>query len=68
MTLHGLGGGGKTQLARYYTFHPVQTYSLIAWFSAASLKELDNDYESFIRTLGIELKGKYTPRKYARCG
>ena len=33
VTLHGSGGSGRTQLARYYTFHPVQTYSHCLVFS-----------------------------------
>lgn len=42
--LHGLGGAGKTAIARYYANNTPQKYQFVGWFSAESLEVLDSQY------------------------
>lgn len=49
--LHGLGGAGKTAIARYYANNVPKKYQFIGWFTAESLEVLESQY--------LELGEKY---------
>jgi len=58
LTTHGLGGMGKTELAKYYYLHPPKPYALRAWFYAESREQLYSQYVDLAKANGVEfLKG-----------
>jgi hypothetical protein len=44
LSVHGLGGIGKTELAKYYYLHPYRSYTLRAWFNAEDKELLYSQY------------------------
>ena len=53
LTAHGMGGMGKTELARYYYLNPPRPYTLRAWFNAESLDQLYASYLELAKENGI---------------
>jgi tetratricopeptide (TPR) repeat protein len=60
LTAHGLGGVGKTELAKYYYLHPPRPYALRVWFNAESKEQLYSQYVDLAKANGIEFL-KETP-------
>ncbi|KAL2431948.1 hypothetical protein ABEF95_004385 [Exophiala dermatitidis] len=53
VTLHGLGGIGKTQIALEYCFRYTSKYSAVLWVSAESEIVIANSYSDIARKLGV---------------
>jgi tetratricopeptide (TPR) repeat protein len=54
LAAHGLGGVGKTELAKYYYLHPPTPYTLRAWFHAEDRGGLYTQYIDLAKANGIE--------------
>lgn len=52
LTIHGLGGSGKTLLAAHYVAQTSQVYPVRVWFQAESKETLHQSYRSFCNMLG----------------
>lgn len=52
-SLHGLGGGGKTQIALEYAYRFVSSYDAILWVTAESSLKLADSFKSIGQQIGI---------------
>ena len=56
VAMSGLGGVGKTELAKNYFYHPEKNYTAKLWFSADSREHLESEYQLISSTLKINRK------------
>jgi tetratricopeptide (TPR) repeat protein len=66
LSAHGLGGMGKTELARYYYLYPPRPYTLRAWFNAEDKELLYAQYVDLARANGIEYEKEMPIQEQAR--
>ncbi|OJW71482.1 MAG: hypothetical protein BGO68_03765 [Candidatus Amoebophilus sp. 36-38] len=66
LSLYGLGGMGKTELAKYYYLCPPRPYALRAWFNAEDKALLYSQYVDLARANGIEFERAMPIQKQAR--
>lgn len=57
ISLVGLGGIGKTQLALEFAWQNVNTFQAILWAQADSARKLDQSFVQFSRKLGLSSDG-----------
>ena len=60
LVLHGLGGIGKSQLAREYATRHQEEYSAIFWINAQSVSSLRLGMKSIARRLGLTVESDET--------
>ena len=66
LSAHGLGGMGKTELARYYYLNPLRPYVIRAWFNAENKKQLYAQYVELAKLHGIEYSKEMPIEEQAR--
>jgi tetratricopeptide (TPR) repeat protein len=66
LSAHGLGGMGKTELAKYYYLCPPRPYALRVWFNAEDRELLYLQYIDLARVNGIEYEEKMPIQEQAR--
>ena len=58
LSAQGLGGMGKTELARHYYLNPPNPYTLRAWFNAENKDQLYAEYVELGKSYGIDFSEK----------
>ncbi|KAF3937483.1 hypothetical protein ABW19_dt0200645 [Dactylella cylindrospora] len=53
ISLYGLGGSGKSQLALEYVYQSFDEYDIILWLYADTVSKLDNQFGKIARDLGF---------------
>jgi len=58
VAMSGLGGVGKTELAKYYVYHNQKNYTARLWFNANTCERLEAEYRSLAQELNFYIDEK----------
>jgi len=58
VAMSGLGGVGKTELAKYYIHNPPTAYTARLWFNANTREQLETEYRSLAQELNFVMDEK----------